>query len=104
MQFIPYRTLRNEPGKLQKQLRENKELIITQNGEPFALMISVKPDEIEKIVALVVQLRAQLALDEIRADAAARGLDKMTMEEVDAMIRAYRAERRARRDSEKTED
>jgi hypothetical protein len=34
------------------------------------------------------------------ADAEARGLDKMTMEEIDAEIEAYRAEKRAARRNE----
>jgi hypothetical protein len=34
-------------------------------------------------------------LERLWADAEARGLDKMTMEEIDAEIEAYRAEKRA---------
>ena len=38
--------------------------------------------------------RARIALDEIRADAKKRGLDKMTMPEINALIAEVRREKR----------
>jgi hypothetical protein len=39
-------------------------------------------------------------LERLRADAEARGLDKMTMDEIDAEIDTYRREKRAARQDE----
>ena len=36
MQFVPYRTLRNEPSALRKKLEGEGDLIVTVGGKPFA--------------------------------------------------------------------
>ena len=94
MQFVPYRLLRNAPGELRRKLEKEGPLIVTSNGEPFALMLEVKPDEVEEVFRLMTQLRAQLALSGIRARAQEQGLDRLSAEEIDAEIQSARREAR----------
>lgn len=94
MQFVPYRILRNQSGKLRKRLTEEGELVITSNGEPFALMLDVDPESLEETLYLVAQIRARQAVAAIRAEAREKGLDQLTLDEIDAEIKAVRKARR----------
>jgi len=88
MQFVPYRILRNQPGQLRQRLAEEGELVITSNGEPFAVMLNVEPEEVEQVPYLIAQLRAQQAVSAIRAEAREKGLDRLSPEEIEVEIRA----------------
>ena len=94
MQFIPYRMLRNQPGELRQQLKRDGELVVTSNGEPFALMVNIEPGEVEESLFLIAQLRAQQATSAIRAQAREKGLNRLSPEEIEAEIQSVRAGRR----------
>lgn len=95
MQFVPYRELRNEPSALRRKLASEGELIVTVDNKPFAVMISLGGENIEDVLLMVSRLRAQMAVRAIRSEARQRGLNKMTLKEVNALIRKTRADRRA---------
>ncbi len=63
MQFIPYRTLRNEPSALRKKLESEGDLVVTVGGKPFAVMINLAEEEdVQDILVMVSRLRAQMAV------------------------------------------
>lgn len=97
MEFVPYRLLRNQPGDLRKRLEEKGELVVTVDGEPLAVMLKIPEGSLEDLVLLVSQVKAQLALSAIRKNARQRGLNKMSMKEIDALIRETRAQRNPKR-------
>ncbi|MEW6566959.1 MAG: hypothetical protein AB1449_02095 [Chloroflexota bacterium] len=69
-------------------------MIINRGGRPIAIAIDVAEATLEEIVRLVAQLRAQLAVANMRSQAQARGLGQMTPDDVNAAIRDVRAARR----------
>jgi len=93
MKFISIRDLRNQSGVIQRTVADET-VTLTSNGKPFALVVGLRecedPAELERLIR---QARAQWALSRIRAEARAAGTDRLTMEEIDAEIRAARAER-----------
>jgi hypothetical protein len=93
MEFVPYRLLRNQPSALRKKLEENGELVVTVDGEPLAVMLQIPKGSLEDLVLLLSQVRAQLAAASIRENARKRGLNKMTAEKVNALVRKTRATR-----------
>ena len=96
MQFVPYRTLRNEPSALRKKLESEGELIVTVDGKPFALMINLNDSEdIQDTLLMVSRLKAQMAVRSIRSQARKNGLGKMTLKDINALIKKTRAERKA---------
>ena len=96
MQFVPYRTLRNEPSALRKKLESEGELIVTVDGKPFALMINLNEiEDVQDILLMVSRLKAQLAVRSIRSQARKEGLDKMTLKDVNAIIKKTRMKRKA---------
>ena len=94
MQFVPYRTLRNEPTTLRKKLASEGELVLTMDNKPFAVMISLGDENVQDILLMVSRLRAQMAVRSIRSQARKAGLDTMALKDVNALIKKTRAERK----------
>jgi len=94
MQFVPYRTLRNEPTTLRKKLASEGELVVTMDNKPFAVMISLGDENVQDILLMVSRLRAQMAVRAIRSQARKAGLDTMALKDVNALIKKTRAERK----------
>ena len=94
MQFVPYRTLRNEPATLRKKLASEGELVVTMDNQPFAVMISLGDENVQDILLMVSRLRAQMAVRAIRSQARKAGLDTMALKDVNALIKKTRAERK----------
>ncbi len=78
-------------------------VIISRNGKPVAALISI--DEFDWLRQFdrekeEARLAFGKAVEAIRERAARTGLDKMTDEEIDALIKDVRRERRARGETE----
>lgn len=94
MQFVPYRDLRNEPSALRKKLASEGELVVTVDNKPFAVMINLGDENIQDVLLMVTRLRAQMAARSIRSQARRDGLDKMSLKDVNAIIKKSRAARK----------
>jgi len=95
MKFITIRDLRSKTAELRKDLETDREIVVTANGRPFAVMTRVEPDTVEEEVLAIRRARAGATLSRIRAKARARGVDKLTMKQIDAVIAKARRERRS---------
>jgi len=94
MQFIPYRNLRNEPAAVREQLSSEGELVVTNGGKPFALMIDIPENEnIDEIMLMASRIRAQMALRSIRSNARKNGTSKLTDEQINEVVEKTREER-----------
>ena len=94
MKFITIKDLRSSTAQLRKDLEAEREVVVTVNGRPFAVMTRVDPDGVEEEILAIRRARARGALSRIRAKAKADGLDRLTMDEIDAIIAKARRERR----------
>ncbi len=97
MEFVPYRLLRNQPSELRKKLEEQGDLVVTVDGEPLAIMFSVPKGNLEDLVLLLSQVRAQLAVAAIREKARQQGLNTMTGKQIDGLVHRARRSRHAGR-------
>jgi len=98
MEFVADREIRNEPGKVRKRLSEKGELVVTTRGKPYAVMIHVDPRRVGDILALTSEIRARMAVSNMRTKAVRAGLDKTTMREIDREIATVRKERKKKSD------
>lgn len=96
MDFVTVRELRAESGKVWEKIEAGEEIVITRNGKPFALLVHTEPGELEEKLRALRALRFEAALRNMQRIAREKGLDGMTMEEIDAEIAAARTERRER--------
>lgn len=95
MKFVSSREIRVNPRPVFESL-EDQEVVLTSRGKPVALLLSVSGDDLEETVQLVRRARAQAAASRMRKEAAERGLDRMSPEEIEAEIEAARSERSGR--------
>lgn len=93
MKFITVRDIRTSPARIWKELPEEQEMVITNNGKPIALLTPLSDENLEETLSAIRRARAANALRQIREMARERGLDKMTEEEIQAEIDAVRRER-----------
>lgn len=96
MDFVTVRELRTESAKIWDKIEAGEEMVITRNGKPFAVLVHTRPDQLEQTLRAIRDARFQAALDETRRIAREHGLDRMSMEEIDAEIALARKERRER--------
>ncbi len=96
MKFVAVRELRSKIASIRQDLAKAREIVLTANGRPFAVMTPVNPDTVEEEIQAIRRARARAAIDAIRAASRATGGDKLTMDDIDAEIAAARRARRKR--------
>ncbi len=93
MRFISVRDMRGKSAQVWGQLKEEKELVITSNGKPIAILSAVQEGRLEETLAAIRRARAMAAVDAMQQRALKMGLDTMTLEEINAIIEEVRRER-----------
>lgn len=93
MKFVSVRDFRIRPGDVWKQLKIYKDIVITSNGKPIAIINPVDDENLENSIAALRRARALLALEEIQKKAELKALDKLTEEEIEEEIKSARSER-----------
>lgn len=96
MKFVSVRELRNRTSQLWRDLERERDLIVTSHGKPVAILSATDEHSLERALGDIRRSRARAALAEIHREAARRGLDRLSMEEIDTEIKAARSRRRAR--------
>lgn len=94
MKFITVRDIRTSPAKIWKQLPEEQEIVITNNGKPIALLTPLSDESLEETISAVRQARAIQAVRVMQQTAKTRGLDSLSQADIDGEIRQSRAIRR----------
>ena len=93
MKFVSVRDLRLKPADVWKQLKINKDIIITLNGRPIAILNGTDEESFEHSLAVIRRSRALLAMDEMQQMSKEKGLDKLTEKDIEEEIKAVRSER-----------
>ncbi len=96
MKFLSVRDLRGKPGEAWRSLEREREVVVTSNGKPIAILSAVNEDSLEETLAAIRRARAVAAVSESQHRAARLGTDKLTLSEINREIAAVRRQRRAR--------
>jgi antitoxin (DNA-binding transcriptional repressor) of toxin-antitoxin stability system len=91
MKFITVRDLRSSPAKVWKDLPVEKEMIITNNGKPVALLTPVSDQNMESTLRAVRQAMAASAIEKLQLDARKNGTNRLSDEDVEREIAETRA-------------
>ncbi|SRR6266540_2963949 len=97
MKTLTIRDFRTRPREAQKTLADEGEALLTSNGRPVALLLRVDSKTLDETVETLRRARALQALREIRRDARARGLDRLSGKRIEAIIARSRKARHRRR-------
>lgn len=90
MQFMAVRDLRGKSAEAWEKLEKERELVITSNGKPIAIMTAVSEENLEEALTVMRRLQAILAAEALQKRSAEKGLDKLSAREIDKEIQAVR--------------
>ncbi|MBI2000796.1 MAG: type II toxin-antitoxin system Phd/YefM family antitoxin [candidate division NC10 bacterium] len=93
MKFVAVRDFRLKPGLVWERLDRDKEIILTSNGKPIALLTRVNEEDFEKTIAAVRRARALMAVEKMQRGSVAAGTDRLSDAEIEGEIRAVRRSR-----------
>ncbi|MDR2680837.1 MAG: hypothetical protein LBC47_08530 [Tannerella sp.] len=92
MKFVSTKDFRTSSAKIWEILPEEREMVITNNGKPVALLTPLSDTTLENTLAAIRQAKAINAVKSIQQESLKKGLQKTTMEEIDEEIRRIREE------------
>ena len=93
MKFLSVRDLRGKSAEVWRDLPNEREMIITSNGRPIAILAAISESNLEESLAAFRQARAVEAVATLQRRSADQGTDKITMSEIDAEIKNVRKKR-----------
>lgn len=92
--FLSSRELSKRPGRVLRNLKKNGLQVVTQNGQPTAVLLPLKPEAFEDEMTSYLGYKAHRAMVQCQAAARRNGRDKMSLRGINAGIKTARAERR----------
>lgn len=84
MEFFSARELRNNTKSIWKELSEDNDVVITNNGKPYALMVGIPEGRFDETIRAIRQAKAIAAMDRMRKKAEKNGF--MSEKEIDDVI------------------
>ncbi|MFH1777402.1 MAG: type II toxin-antitoxin system Phd/YefM family antitoxin [Candidatus Omnitrophota bacterium] len=96
MRFITIRDLRSKSAQIQRELPKEKEMVLTSNGRPIAILTATSAAKIEESLSMIRQVRAMEAVDLMQRRSVEKGTDRMGLKEINQEIACARKERKAR--------
>lgn len=88
MEFYSARELRTNTKSIWKELSNDNDVIITNNGKPSALMIGIPEGKFDETVRAIRQAKALAALERMRNESEKRGFK--TDKEIEELINEAR--------------
>lgn len=96
MRFVTVRDLRNKSAQIWRQLSEEKEMILTSNGKPIAILSAISEDTLEESLITLRRARAMAAVAYMQTRSVELGADRMSLDEINKEIADERKSRRGR--------
>ena len=90
MAFYSVRDLRTESKNMWNDLSNGKEVVLTNNGKPSALVIDIPEGYFDETVRAVRQAKAMIAFNYMRSQAAKKGF--LSDDEIENIISEVRDE------------
>ncbi|MBU3934327.1 MAG: type II toxin-antitoxin system Phd/YefM family antitoxin [Candidatus Omnitrophica bacterium] len=94
MRFVTVRDLRNKPAQIRRSLLEEKDIVLTSNGKPFAIVTLTSEKVLEKSLAMMRRIRAENAAASMQKQSMETGTDKLSLDEINAEVSAVRERRK----------
>ncbi len=94
MRFITIRDLRNNSAKIRRDLPKEKEMVLTCNGKPIAILTATSAEKIEESLAIIRRLRAMEAVNSMQRLSVEKGTNRTTLDEINQEIADVRKERK----------
>ena len=96
MKFVTIRDLRSKSRQIQIDLPKYKEMILTSNGKPIAIMSVITEESLESSLSAIRRARAISAVTSLQLQGVKSGRYMMPSREIEAEIREVRKVRAKR--------
>src|SRR5208283_3814769 len=93
MKFLSVRDLRSKSAQIWKDLPGEREMIVTSNGRPIAILASITEENLEEALVAFRQARAVEAVTSLQRRSVVQKTDGISMEEIEREIKAIRKKR-----------
>ncbi|MCE2392954.1 MAG: type II toxin-antitoxin system Phd/YefM family antitoxin [Proteobacteria bacterium] len=94
MKFVSIRELRSRSAAVWDDLAESKDVVVTSNGKPIAILSATTPTTLEASLAALRLARAQLAVAAMQERSREAGIDRWSLDQVNTEIDDARRQRR----------
>jgi len=93
MRFVSVRDLRGKSADIWRELRDEREMVVTSNGRPVAILAAVNESNVEESLTAFRRARAVDAVASLQRKSVATGTDALTAADIEAEIAAVRKKR-----------
>ena len=90
MRFVSVRELRSRSAEIWRRLSDEREMVVTSNGKPVAILSAVSQENLEESLAAVRRARAIAAVQSMQERSVASGTHRMTQNNIRDEIVAAR--------------
>ena len=94
MKFVTVRDFRTSSASIWKTLPSEREMVITNNGKPIALLTPLSDRNLEETLSAIRRAKAVNAVKMIQQDSMSNGNNEITLEEINKEIKIVRKERK----------
>ena len=95
MQFISVRDLRSKSSALWKRLQTEREMVLTSNGKPIAVISAVSETNLEETLRAIRRSVAVSSLTSLQNQSVRAGLDTLPLAEINSVIASVRKRKQA---------
>jgi len=85
MKFLSVRDLRSKSAEVWKGLTAEREMVVTSNGRPIAILSAVTEETLEETIAAIRRSRAVAAVSALQRQSVQKGKSAITPTEIDAV-------------------
>jgi antitoxin (DNA-binding transcriptional repressor) of toxin-antitoxin stability system len=90
MRFLSVRDLRGKSAQIWKELPDEREMIVTSNCRPIAILAAITETNLEESLSAFRKARAVEAVVSLQRRSVEKGLDKISLDEINAEIKSVR--------------
>ncbi|MCL2093595.1 MAG: hypothetical protein FWH12_05290 [Treponema sp.] len=96
MEFLSVREFSAYPKKTREVLKKNGKIVLTNNGKPSMLVLDIAGKNFEVLLGTLNRAEALNTLEKIQMQSVRAGLNKMTLDDINAEIKASRQVKKTR--------
>jgi antitoxin (DNA-binding transcriptional repressor) of toxin-antitoxin stability system len=90
MQFVSVRDLRGNSSAVWKKLQTEREMVITSNGKPIAVLSAVTETNLEETLKAIRRSVAVASVNSMQEQSVCAGRDKLPLKDINSAIAAVR--------------
>jgi len=94
MKFLTVRDLRNKSSQIWRDLKNEQEMVITNNGRPVAILSSISDENFEASLNSIRRSRAIEAMASIQKSSVQQKTNEISLEEINKEIKTVRKSRK----------